>query len=375
MQPLSAQGPNIIVSEVTAPAISRWRRYALRTAIITVLYFLVLVYPVVRLIGLLIPAWQPGTFELLAIFVLPIVMRMAYERFPSAATRTLAATALTWLGISFQLFAIMLVFEIVNLLLPLPAQPTGVVIATAIGVLTVVGFVNAQLLHVRTVRIPAPEAVRGHTLVQISDVHIGSRSPKLLERILERTNALEPDFVMITGDLIDFAGISRQELAPLAEFDAPAYFAIGNHERYVDLGAIDERLRALGVRVLRNDSAKHGPFQFIGIDDVDAVAGVARSLAKIEISKNHYPVLLYHRPDGFDAAAERGIPLTLAGHTHAGQIIPFNFIVKRVFPRMRGLHELNGCRLYVSPGTGTWGPILRIGSRCEITRIEFVAPA
>ena len=69
---------------------------------------------------------------------------------------------------------------------------------------------------------------------------------------------------------------------------------------------------------------------------------------------------------------DKGIALMLAGHTHAGQLIPFNFLVKRIYPRMRGLHESNGSRLYVSPGTGTWGPILRIGSRCEITLLEFV---
>jgi hypothetical protein len=177
---------------------------------------------------------------------------------------------------------------------------------------------------------------------------------------------------LITGDLIDFAGISRIELAPLGEFSTAAYFAIGNHERYVDLAAIDERLRALGVIVLRDEAVTSGPFQFIGIDDVDAAARIPAALSRIKLSPHHYSVLLYHRPDGFDAAADKGIALMLAGHTHAGQLIPFNLIVKSIYPRMRGLFELNGSRLYVSPGTGTWGPILRIGSRSEITLIEFV---
>ena len=354
----------------------RLGRYVTRTAAVVVLYFGILVYPVVRLIGLLMPNWSPNTFELLAIIVGPIVGRVIYERHPSAATRTLAAIALTWLGVCFQLFAMMLVFEILNALMPLPPQGAGIVIATLIAALSVAGFVNAQLLHVERVSIPGTTAgtakVAGHTLVQISDVHIGSRSPRLLKRIVERVNALKPDYVLITGDLIDFAGISRTELAPLGTFDAPAFFAIGNHERYVDLAAIDERMRSLGVFVLRNEAMTHGPFQFIGIDDVDVAARIPAPLARIELSPDHYGVLLYHRPDGFDASAQRGIPLMLAGHTHAGQLIPFNFLVKRVYPRIRGLYELNGSRLYVSPGTGTWGPILRIGSRSEITLLEFV---
>jgi len=265
----------------------------------------------------------------------------------------------------------MLVFEIVNAIAPLPPQPAGLTIAAFVAALSLAGFVNAQLLHVERVRLAGPTSVSGLTLVQISDVHIGSRSPRLLERIVERVNELQPDYVLITGDLIDFAGISRTELAPLGEFDAPAYFAIGNHERYVDLAAIDERLRALGVNVLRDEAAVDGPFQFIGVDDVDQAARIAAPLSRIALSKDHYGVLLYHRPDGFDAAIERGIPLTLSGHTHAGQLVPFNFLVRRIYPRIRGLYEASGSLLYVSPGTGTWGPVLRIGSRSEITLFEF----
>jgi uncharacterized protein len=354
------------------PAATRLRRYLLRSAVFIALYFSILVYPVVRLIGLLLPDWTPHAPELLAIIVLPIVGRYTYERFPNTTTRTLAAMALTWLGLCFQLFAMMLVFELLNLVAPLPPQSAGIVIAILIVVLGISGFVNAQLLYVRRVAIPAPATVAGRTIVQISDVHIGSRSPRLLERIVARVNALEPDYVVITGDLIDFAGISRIELAPLGRFSTAAYFAIGNHERYVDLAAIDERMRALGVNVLRDAAMTAGPFQFIGIDDVDVPARIPAALSRVELSPHHYPVLLYHRPDGFEASADKGIALMLAGHTHAGQLIPFNFIVKRVYPRIRGLYELNGSRMYVSPGTGTWGPVLRIGSRSEITLIEFV---
>jgi uncharacterized protein len=350
----------------------RTRRYVARTAIFVCLYFAILVYPILRLIGLCLPTWTPNTIELLAIIIGPILGRIVYERHPTAATRALAAIALTWLGICFQLFALMIPFELINAFVSLPPQPAGIALAAIIVTLSVVGFANAQILHVKRVRIPGPTSVTGRTLAQISDVHIGSRSPRLLDRIVERVNSLNPDYVLITGDLIDFAGISRTELAPLGTFKAPAIFAIGNHERYVDLAAIDERMRSLGVTVLRDEAVTLGPFQFIGIDDVDAAARIPAPLSRIDLSSDHYGVLLYHRPDGFDAAAARGIPLMLAGHTHAGQIIPFNFIVKRIYPRMRGLHELNGSRLYVSPGTGTWGPVLRIGSRSEITLIEFV---
>ena len=194
-----------------------------RTATFVLLYFAILVYPILRLIGLLLPTWTPNTIELLAIIVGPILGRIVYERHPTAATRTLAAVALTWLGICFQLFALMIPFELVNAVVSLPPQPAGIVIAAIIVTLSVVGFVNTQILHVKRVRIPGPTSVAGRTLAQISDVHIGSRSPRLLNRIVERVNSLNPDYVLITGDLIDFAGISRTELAPLGTFDAPAH--------------------------------------------------------------------------------------------------------------------------------------------------------
>jgi len=360
--------------EVAVRPMRRWPRYIARTLVVAALYFGILVYPMVRLVGLLVPGWVPDTIDLLALMVLPLLLRITYERWPSQRTRVLAAVALTWLGISFQLFALIFVFELVNLILPaLPQQPAGIVILAAIVALTVVGFVNAQMLVVRTVRVPGNTQVAGHTVVQISDVHIGSRSPGLLRRIVQKVNDARPDYVAITGDLIDFAGISRRELAPLGAFNAPTFFAVGNHERYVDLAAIDERLRSLGIRVLRDAAEVHGPFQFIGVDDEDVAERVSDRLERIALSDDHYGILLYHRPDGFEAAVDREIPLTLAGHTHAGQIIPFNLIVKRVFPRIRGMYELNGSRLYVSPGTGTWGPVLRIGSRCEITKFEFIA--
>lgn len=354
------------------PRRSWLRRYAQRTAIVAAIYFGVLVYPVLRVADLILPDWQPGTVSLLAIMVLPIALRMVHERYANRVSRWLAALAMTWLGMCFQLFPLVVSFELINAIWPLPPQPSGWVLLATIASVGLVGFVNAQLLRVRTVEIAGSPGLRGRVLVQISDVHIGSRGVGLLRRIVRQVNRIEADAVLITGDLVDFAGISRQELAPVADIAAPAYFAIGNHERYVDLTAIDARLRALGVHVLRDESMLQEPFQFIGIDDVDKPASLPDQLARIELAPDHYPVLLYHRPDGFEAAAARGIPLTLAGHTHAGQIIPFNYLTRRVYPRLVGHFELDGAQLYVSPGTGTWGPVLRFGSRSEITRIAFV---
>ena len=103
----------------------------------------------------------------------------------------------------------------------------------------------------------------------------------------------------------------------------------------------------------------------------DARNQVAREISRLEPLPDRYRVLLYHRPDGAEDAASWGAHLMLCGHTHNGQIVPFNYVVRRVFERICGRYEIDGLVLYVSPGTGTWGPVLRLGSRSEIGMIHL----
>jgi hypothetical protein len=283
--------------------------------------------------------------------------------------------SLTWLGVCFLAFAIVVPWELVRLVVPLEPRDWGFVLLGLVGVLSLYGFANAQRLVVGERNVaPPPEledSVGGLRLAQISDVHIGSRQPGFLRRVIARVNAQKPDYVLITGDLIDFRGIPRTALAPLAALTAPTYFIIGNHERYVDLDAICERLESLGVEVLRNRSVNVGPLQIVGIDDADAKDQVGKQLAGLEPEPGQYRILLYHRPDGAEDAAAWGAHLMLCGHTHTGQIVPFNFLVRRFFPRIVGDFRIGPLTLYVSPGTGTWGPVLRLGSRSEIGMISL----
>jgi uncharacterized protein len=333
----------------------------------TAIYFAVLVYPVLRILGLSFPDWRPGTLELLLIMVLPAAGRIACEWLPGRPGRALSAVIMTWLGVCFIGFCVVLPWEIVALAAPLPERESGLVLLAATLGLALFGFLNAQRLHVQPVAVEAPAAVRGLTLAQISDVHVGSRSGRFLRRVVRATNAAKPDYVMITGDLVDFARIGSDILAPLGTLEAPAYFIIGNHERYVDCDAICQRLEGLGIRVLRNRSERVGPMQLLGIDDAEPKNQVRNMLEHLSPDPDAFRILLYHRPDGADDAAAWGAHLMLCGHTHNGQIVPFNYVVRRVFPRIRGLYRIGAMQLYVSPGTGTWGPILRLGSRCEIT--------
>lgn len=353
------------------------RRYVAPVAVISVFYFGLLVYPVLRVWHLLLP--PPGTPTLLVIMVGPLLLRMAAELFPGTVGRSLSAIALTWLGVCFLAFTVVVCWELVHLLLPLTPTLWGILLCLIVATVTLYALWNAQRLITADVDIEvpqqAPQSVVGLRLAQVSDVHIGSRQPRFLRRVVASVNDAEPDHVLITGDLIDFRGITEDELASLGSFNAPATFIIGNHERYVDLEAICQRLRNLGITVLRNESIVVGDLQIIGIDDADARDQVPKHLNNLQPLADRYRILLYHRPDGAEAADSWGAQLMLCGHTHNGQILPFNLLVRRIFPRIFGRYQIGQMTLYVSPGTGTWGPVLRLGSRCEISMICLQASA
>jgi len=207
--------------------------------------------------------------------------------------------------------------------------------------------------------------------VQISDVHVGSRSPAFLQKVVSQVNQHKPDIVVITGDLLDASTVGSNDLAALNQLACPAYMCIGNHERYVDLDKALDSIASHGVTILRDESLTIDGIQLIGIDDRDKPDALPAILDKIQIDPALFSILLYHRPDGWQAALDKNIRLTLAGHTHAGQMFPFGFLVKRQYPNMAGLFTSEEKSLYVSVGTGTWGPIFRLGTQCEMTVIDL----
>ncbi len=348
-----------------------WRRVA-PLVVVSVFYFGFLIYPILR-IWTLLSGTLPGTPVLLVIMVGPLLGRLAYEFIPGPFSRWASAAALTWLGVCFMAFPLVFGFELVRWLVPLSDGIWGATLATGVGLIGLYAFINAQRISIREIPLTLPKAPEGLRVAQISDVHVGSRSGRFLNRVVRRVNKEQADLILITGDLIDFQDISSAELAALAELNAPTYFIIGNHERYVDLEAICERLRGHGIHVVRDDTVRVGALQIIGIDDAEPRSQVRRVLKTLTPAADACRILLYHRPDGAEDAAAWGAHLMLCGHTHNGQIVPFNFIVRRVFPRIQGLYQVDGMQLYVSPGTGTWGPILRLGSRSEISLFTLSA--
>ncbi len=339
--------------------------------VVLLLHLPLYAYPILRLCDWLdLNNWLTAAI-FLPLFFSQILVRIYLRHSNSGLVFWLRRLADLWLGISPLLLCMLVIAELPVALgwLSAPTAAYGLIVLT--GALTLFSVLNAYSPSVVKVQLTSHKLSSTLRFVQITDVHIGSRSPAFLDRVMNKVNSLDADFLCITGDFIDAAGIDEEQLSALRDCPMPVYMSIGNHERYEDLENIVQRLQRLGVTLLRSQTDTQGQVQLIGIDDSEQRSQVRRELAQLDVDQNRFVLLLYHRPHGLTDAAAAGVDLMISGHTHNGQIIPFNLIVGRVFEKTVGLFSEGLTQLYVSPGTGTWGPVMRLGSRGEVTLFEI----
>ncbi len=321
-----------------------------------------------------------GTWLLIAAATLAALSFPAFslmEKFnPTTFSMVLYGAASVWLGLVFLLLSILLVYEGIRFCIPLQARTAAFAITACGGALCIYGIINALFINVRTVDIPMPGLKDPLKIVQLSDIHVGTlHNSGFLTRIVNKTNAQSPDLVLITGDMFDGIGpVNKKTVEPLNSLQAKAYFVMGNHERYGDVDKIQSLLAAAGVETLRNRIVDFQGVQIVGVDaalrDGEKDNPVVGTLP---IDRDRPSILMFHVPVGIDDAVRAGIKLQLSGHTHNGQLFPFTLFAKMLYPQVQGLYTIGGMKLYVSPGTGTWGPPLRIGSNNEITVINLLA--
>lgn len=273
---------------------------------------------------------------------------------------------------------------------PLRSRVVVLAVVSVSALLLAWGLVEARRLpRIRRVNVSLPRlpaALHGLRVVQLSDLHYGpDERTRWSQRVVAAVNALDADIVCITGDIADGRVSQRRaQVAPLADVRARLLraYAPGNHEHYSDADEWLDHLRALGwaslcnrhVIVCRNGAA----LIVAGVEDASASKDEAVDLATaLAGTDKHVPVLLLaHQPRQVTAAAAQGIDLLLAGHTHGGQIWPFNLLVRLAQPTVQGLSRHGQrTRLYTSRGTGYWGPPLRIFAPSEITLLTLTNAA
>ncbi|PJZ67598.1 phosphohydrolase [Leptospira wolffii] len=252
------------------------------------------------------------------------------------------------------------------------------------GGLTAFGVYQAKktpsVKHVRIRVKDLPEGLHGFKIAQLSDIHIGPTiKGGFLEEVVGRTNALEPHLVAITGDLVDgTVNMLRDHVSPLGKLNSQygTFFVTGNHEYYSGAVAWIRELEALGLNVLLNQNSliRHNGavLAVAGVTDYKAHTVIPGHRtdphqAAIGTEDAHYKMLLAHQPNSVFEAAKAGFHLQLSGHTHGGQYFPGNVFIYLFQKFVAGLSEWEGTQLYVSRGTGYWGPPLRIGAPSEIT--------
>ncbi|MCP5043464.1 MAG: metallophosphoesterase [bacterium] len=351
------------------------------------------------------PAWPRIVASLLiATMVIGLVAVVAQgipRRHRSAATRALAWGAYTWLGLLFYLFVSTAAADLFDAALGLGSADVAsltqslpfargkalaiVTLSCLAAVLALRGGRAMPAIHRLEIELEnLPAALDGFRIVQLCDIHIGPLLDREFARYLASTvNTLEPDLVAVTGDLVD-GSVSRlaDDVEPLRALRAGrgVFFVTGNHDFYSGVDSWASQVGDFGWQPLRNRSVaiEHAGATFVlaGVDDphgamVDGVGGEDLDLALRGIDEETVVVLLAHDPASFRRARKRNVALQLSGHTHGGQIWPFNWAVRASVPWVAGHYRDGRAQLYVSCGTGFWGPPMRLGTRSEITELTL----
>lgn len=292
-----------------------------------------------------------------------------------------------WLGVIFLLLVMLLATDIITgfgLLVPrLGTMLRGYAVlgACLLSVIALIQGLRAPAVTSHEVRLPGlPAALDGTVVAVATDMHVGETvGANWLGKRVNQIQALQPDLIILGGDIVEGNGYGRELLEHFRHCSAPlGVFAVtGNHEFYAGVEAGVKFLESAGIQVLRDLWVQVQPgLVLAGVDDLTARRQygehgnfVRRALAGHPTSAA--TIFLSHTPWAADEARDAGAGLMLSGHTHAGQIWPFEYLVRTQFKFVSGRYDVGGLVLIVCRGTGTWGPRMRLWQRSEILRLTL----
>lgn len=302
-------------------------------------------------------------------FLAAVLERLSHN----IVTRFIYGIAGVWMGMLFFLLSSLLIYEGIKLFIKIEPKQAGISILIFVTLISIYATINAFLINIKEISIPLQNLSQNIKIVQLTDLHIGTiHNSGFLKKVIQKVNTINPDIIVITGDLIDGSGLFHPETyTQLNNFEAPTFFVTGNHETYTDIEKFRETLQDTQIKILIDEKTEFKGLQIIGLNYTENEEVAKTALNQIQINSNQPSLLLAHNPKIIKLSNQAGIDLQLSGHTHNGQIYPFNFIVKLFYPEINGIYKNDKTTLYVSPGTGTWGPPMRLGSQNEITVINL----
>lgn len=346
--------------------------------------------------ALVLGRWQWLVAGILAVlFVAPLVIRtierLSMTRFASG----MGVILFSWLAISFWFFCTGIIIDLWNVIIWLPAQKWQVLLAGMAGpkvqLAIIVSLVTialglslreAQAVGLTRIEVIAPQLPPGSKpirIVQLSDMHLGGgTSDYRLNKILDEVRQAQPDILISTGDMTDApletiphcAQMLKAVEAPMGKFAIP-----GNHEYYLGIDASRRFEEAAGFTWLQNQTADVGPLHIAGCDDEPGAffkPDGKRDLPLLTADRTKFFTLLLKHKPFVQADAVGKFDLQLSGHTHGGQIFPFNFVVGAIYKYDRGMFDLGqGSKIFVDRGAGTWGPPMRLFAPPEVVLITL----
>ena len=321
---------------------------------------------------------------LLAAFASPFTMFLKHK-YPSAALEPLYSAGYAWMGViliaGFVFFCSDLAAFMLRragqeaLLSRLPAL-TLAALAVILAWAVYGGLRTPRVKEVTVTLKDLPPAMDGFRIAQISDMHVDSEwKLRQFAGIVDRINAAKPDLVVVTGDLIDPGITCREGLRDLTgkiKSRLGLYGAFGNHEYYYGLDKAAACYKAFGIKLLHNEYTDVGGFRLVGLGDIHTEHMTEADVTRVlERSRNGFTIVMSHQPVFYKDIAAAGDYLVLSGHTHRGQIFPFNIFTRIFYPYFYGLYRIGGSAFYVTSGSGTWGPPLRWLAPSEIPLITL----
>ncbi len=326
----------------------------------------------------------PLSLFLWAVFILG---RVYGHRETGALARILELLGMNWMAVLFLIFLALLLVELVTLfglIMPgLTASLRGwaVIAGLTLSAVALIQGLRPPVVQNHEVRIPdLPDEMDGTVIVALSDLHLGSLlGERWLKARMDQVRAQKPDLLVMLGDIFEGHGPPRNRLiSTFRGLDPPlgVWAVAGNHEFHGHSNTSIRAMREAGFQVLRNRWAQVRPgLVLAGVDDLTTKRRRRLKGDFISQALKDRPVaatiLLSHTPWEAEKAAGAGVGLMLSGHTHGGQIWPFDYLVRLAYPLLEGRYEVGGMPVIVTRGAGTWGPRMRLWSPGEILRVTL----